>query len=453
MLKQTAPAHPFRFRLMPNNIVRCILCAALAMSAGACSSSDTDEQASQDAVSKDTVSQDTVSQDTAFQDTDQADHDAADAVTKEPTQLRIATFNTSLFRATDGALRSDLSGGEDPQARRVAEVIQRNRPDIILLNEFDWDADGESAQIFVQQYLQVAQNGATEIDYPYHYVPTTNTGVSSGVDLNNNGQTVTTPGSQAYGDDSFGFGQFPGQYGMVVLSRYPVMDEKVRSFQDFLWQDMPDNLQPTDFYSAEALDVMRLSSKNHVDVVIDVEGSPLHLLISHPTPPSFDGPEDRNGRRNHDEIKLWVDYISGAETSAYLTDDNGTNGGLGEEPFVLLGDLNLDPKDGDSRHEVINSLLDHPRVHDPEPSSDGAVEANELDGRANTTHQGDPALDTADFSDHQVGNLRVDYALPSTDLGLIDQGVFWPATDAEHASLADASDHHMVWVDLELAHP
>ncbi|MEU8239932.1 endonuclease/exonuclease/phosphatase family protein [Actinoplanes missouriensis] len=29
----------------------------------------------------------------------------------------------------------------------------------------------------------------------------------------------TTPGDGAYGDDSFGYGVFPGQYGMVVYSK------------------------------------------------------------------------------------------------------------------------------------------------------------------------------------------------------------------------------------------
>src|SRR5690554_1421010 len=421
------------------------LCVALAMSLSGCSSAEN---------SKNGAAADAKSDAEATIDAVETSPDAAvDAAPVATQQIRVATFNASLFRSTDGGLRQALSGGEDAQARKVAEILQRIRPDIILLNEFDWDAEGESAESFVRDYLAVAQNGARALEFYHRYIPTSNTGIASGVDLNKKDGAVTTPGSQAYGDDAFGFGQFPGQYGMLVLSRFPVQAEQARSFQKFLWRDMPDNLQPIDWYLPAAVDIMRLSSKNHVDVPIDVDGSLLHLLISHPTPPSFDGPENRNGRRNHDEIRLWVDYISGGEQAAYLVDDKGVAGGLGAGSFVLLGDLNSDPNDGDGHHEVVQALLGHPRVQDPLPASEGALQANERDGRANTTHTGDPALDTADFSDHSVGNLRVDYALPSADLEVIDQGVFWPASDAEHAALARTSDHHLVWVDIAIAKP
>ena len=53
----------------------------------------------------------------------------------------------------------------------------------------------------------------------------------------------------------------------------------------------------------------------------------LHVLASHPTPPTFDGPEDRNGRRNHDEIRFWADYISPGQ-SGYIVDDEGRSGGI-----------------------------------------------------------------------------------------------------------------------------
>ena len=49
-----------------------------------------------------------------------------------------------------------------------------------------------------------------------------NTGISSGFDLNNNGVIDTTPGDDPYGDDSLGFGVFEGQFGMVVYSQYPI---------------------------------------------------------------------------------------------------------------------------------------------------------------------------------------------------------------------------------------
>jgi len=366
------------------------------------------------------------------------------------TEVRVATFNASMYRERQGGLVDDLKGGDDEQARRVAEILQRVRPDVVLINEFDWDEDGEAAALFVEEYLTVGQGDAEPIEFENRFVPETNTGVHSGADLNKDGRTVSTPGSQAYGDDAFGFGQFPGQYGMLVLSRFPIAEQDIRRFRALKWDAMPDSLMPKDWYTEKAVDVMRLSSKNHIDVPIDVNGRRLHLLGSHPTPPSFDGPENRNERRNHDEIRFWRDYVSGSSQDAgYIADDSGDGGGLAAgESFVIAGDLNNDPKDGDGREAAIRGLLDHPRVQDPKPTSEGAVEAAAENGGANESQEGDPALDTTDFGDSDLGNVRLDYALPSADLTVESAGVFWPASDEMHADLVDASDHRLVWVDV-----
>ncbi len=363
-----------------------------------------------------------------------------------PTTVRIATFNTSLFRENSGQLVSDLEGSDDVQAKKVAEVIQRMRPDIVLLNEFDYQADGEALQRFQSNYLAVSQNGAEVIEYASSAVFASNTGVHSGKDLDNSGSVVSEPGSREYGGDAFGFGVFEGQYGFAVLSKYPLGE--TRTFQKFLWKDMPDNVLPQDWYEADEREVFRLSSKNHVDVIADVNGTPIHLLLSHPTPPAFDGPEDRNGRRNNDEIRFWLDYVTGAD---YMTDDAGVSGPLANDAaFVILGDLNSDPVDGEPGRDAMMKLLASERTQDPMPKSEGAVEATAQQGQANAQQSGDSALDTADFSDGMVGNLRVDYTIPSSNLTVLSSGVFWPKQEDALADLATASDHHLVWVEIEV---
>ena len=199
--------------------------------------------------------------------------------------VRFSTFNASLNRGTEGQLLSDLSTPHNTQAKVIAEIIQRNNPDVLLINEFDYADDGQAAELFRDNYLAVGQHGAAPVDYPYYYVAPSNTGVPSGHDLNNDG----TVGG---GDDAFGFGLFPGQYGMVVYSKYPIETDAVRTFQLFRWQDMPGNLIPTQFYSPEEQAILRLSSKSHWDVPIRVDkNKTVHFLVSHPTPPTFDGPE------------------------------------------------------------------------------------------------------------------------------------------------------------------
>jgi hypothetical protein len=372
---------------------------------------------------------------------------SAEPVDREP--VRFATFNASLNRATEGELLADLSTPDDEQAAAVAEVIQRSRPDVLLINEFDYVEGGAAVDAFRRNYLEVPQHGARPIHYPYAYTAPVNTGVQTGYDLNRDGM-VGGP------DDAHGFGDFVGQYGMVVLSRYPIDTEHVRTFRSFLWKDMPgallpddvDTPEPGDWYSPEVLEVLRLSSKSHWDVPVRIGRRTVHVLAAHPTPPSFDGPEDRNGTRNHDEIRFWADYVTPGRGD-YIYDDEGRRGGLApNERFVIVGDYNADPLDGDSTAGAVNQMLDAPRVHDTRPASVGGAVAARLQGGANDDHRGDPWLDTADFGDEQPGNLRVDYVLPSRELKVVGDGVFWPVPGSRLDRLNSTSDHHLVWVEV-----
>ncbi|TYL55344.1 endonuclease/exonuclease/phosphatase family protein [Nocardioides sp. BGMRC 2183] len=374
--------------------------------------------------------------------------------------VRFSTFNASLNRGAAGQLAVDLATPDNEQAANVAETIQRVRPDVLLVNEFDYDP--AAVDLFRENYLEVGHHGARPIRYPYAYVAPSNTGVPSGHDLDNNGEV-------GGGNDAFGFGLFEGQYGMVVYSRYPIDTRAVRTFQTFRWADMPGALlpddptteAPADWYSAAELEDVRLSSKSHWDVPIRIGRKTVHFLVSHPTPPTFDGPEDRNGLRNHDEIRFWADYVSGGRTASYIYDDRGRYGGLRPgSRFVIAGDQNADPMDGDSVDAAIDQLLDHHRINDPAPRSAGGVEAVDQGG-ANDAHRGDPALDTADFADTAPGNLRVDYVLPSRGTRITGSGIFWPTDnhplyyltgDYDPARWPETgvptSDHRQVWVDV-----
>jgi Endonuclease/Exonuclease/phosphatase family len=384
---------------------------------------------------------------------------AATASWSKQENVRFATFNASLNRGAEGQLVEHLSNPSVDdvfrrQARNVAEVIQRIHPDVLLINEFDFDP--AAVQLFHDNFLQVSQNGSAPIEYRYSFIAPSNTGIPTGKDLDNNG----TIGG---GNDAFGFGAFPGQFGMVVYSNHPIATEDVRTFQLFRWKDMPGNLIPTPFYSPDEVDILRLSSKSHWDIPIKIDTKMVHFLVSHPTPPVFDGAEDRNGRRNFDEIRLWADYISPGK-AGYIYDDEGQSGGLKPgELFVIAGDQNSDPVDGDSIPGSIQQLIEHPLVNTKStPDSAGAVEAAALQGGANTTHKGNPRFDTADFADTAPGNLRADYVLPRKNLKIVDAGVFWPTRADPLFRLTGVfdfaqwgpvggfptSDHRLVWIDV-----
>ena len=122
--------------------------------------------------------------------------------------------------------------------------------------------------------------------------------------------------------------------------------------------------------------------------------------------------------------------------------------------FVIAGDQNSDPHDGDSIPGAIQQLLDHPKVNTKvTPSSPGGPEQAALQGGANTTHLSDPAFDTADFSDSAPGNLRADYVLPRKNMQITDAGVFWPSSSDPLFPLVGtfpfpSSDHRLVWIDV-----
>ena len=366
--------------------------------------------------------------------------------------VRIATFNIQELDATKLS-RLDAAGrGSDPQLTAAAAIIQRVRPDVLVLNEVDHGyGDGASLDGVVAEFLELyLASGGAGIAYPYHFVAPNNTGLLSGLDFNGDGATATEAdlGTRTYGDDSFGYGEYPGQYSMAIVSRFPFA-EGVRTFQRLLWRDLPGHHIPPGHLGDDAIAAFRLSSKSHWDVPVSLGDTRVHVFASHPTPPVFDGPEDRNGRRNFDEVKFWVEYLDDGST---LYDDAGVTSGYGTtEPFMIAGDLNAMPQQRESVYDglpAIAQLLQHPRVRE---TAGYTTSRGALEGR----RPGPPAhleLATAQFG----GGSRVDYVLPSVDLELVGGGVFWPAADEdpEGRRFAEAaSDHRMVWIDIVVRSP
>lgn len=394
---------------------------------------------------------------------------ASPAPADGPVTIRVATYNVEDVRT------EDLENPTQPRLKRLAENIQRIRPNVILVAELAYDmpgspgfkegsSPGRNAQRFADAFLAVPQaEGLKPLKYKA-YMPPTNTGVASGFDLDRDGQVTLafptppgakpdgspgdqTPAGRKYGGDCWGFGTFPGQYAFALLvdERLTINEKDVRTFRLLPWDYVPGAFLPATadgkpWYDGEAK-TMRLSSKNHADIPVTLpNGAVVHFLCSHPTPPAFDGPEMRNKKRNHDEIRLWADYIAG---ESYIVDDANRDGGLPRDAsFVILGDLNADPKDGDSFKNPIRTQLEGSaklRIF-PAPTSEIAV----------------PGLDPDDTS---LFKLRVDYVLPSRDLEILGQGVWRggydivvnPDPKAEHDAFP--SDHFPVWVDVRVPSP
>ncbi|PSW74901.1 endonuclease/exonuclease/phosphatase family protein [Photobacterium sp. GB-50] len=364
--------------------------------------------------------------------------------------LRVAMFNVAMSEPEQGRIFQQTSGLTNKRFQRLAAIIQHVNADVLLLCEFDHPGNGGddgSLDNFCQHYLSHSQYQQSAIDYPYRYCPSSNTGLITEIDLNGDG-LCTLP------EDAQGYGEFHGHFGFVILSKCPLQQENIRTWQHFLWKDMPNNLMPVDYYSKEAQQILRLSSKNHVVVPIVVEDKEINLLCCHPTPPVFDGNERRNAKRNHDEIQLLIDIIN---DESYLVDDNDQVGGLKpDDAFIVMGDLNADLDDGDGFKDAIKHLLKLDKINTrvssgkQTPKSEGARHYypwQKRTGRKNEwTH---------------LAGLRLDYVLPSRNLDVIKTGVFWPdkhdllrelILDCKGREKPSAgSDHRMVWVDINIA--
>ncbi|MCG7497788.1 endonuclease/exonuclease/phosphatase family protein [Vibrio sp. Of7-15] len=365
------------------------------------------------------------------------------------TKVRFAQFNISLSLPEQGAIKQQLLNQSHPRFKKLASIILKTAPDVLLLCEFDHPGEGGddgSLDIFCRDYLTDHASNSNKPLYPYAYCPPSNTGLLASVSLH--GEKIPS-----LPDDGIGFGFHHGHFSFVLLSKYPIDTNNIRSWQKLLWKNLPSHSIPENYYSPQALNELRLSSKNHCEIPITINDKQVSVLASHPTPPVFDGIEQRNKRRNKDELKLIHEMLDPASS---VLDDSGRQGGLRlEQSFVIMGDLNADPINGDGETQVIRNLLSHKRVNQRVshgslmPKSKGAVQARvwqpRKGERASWTH---------------INGLRLDYVLPSTDLNAIGSGVFWPAQgSSERALICDekgreraqaGSDHRLVWVDIEI---
>lgn len=370
--------------------------------------------------------------------------------------IRVATMNVADLRTMD------LLADAQPRVERIAEVIQRLRANILLINEIAYDRPdapdwlehatlpGQNARRLVDRFLKTPQAEGLQPITMHAWMPEVNTGEPSGHDLDRSGEAVTawpkpdaaeqdgssprqTDQQRAYGNDARGFGTFPGQYGMALLvdSRFQILHEDVRTYRLFKWADIPDSHAPVaddgaPWYTPDAWSQFRLSSKTLADVpVLLPNGEILHCVISHPTPPAFDGPENRNKLRNRGEIRLLRAFL---DNEAWLVDDQGKPGGLVPGSHVIvLGDLNADPSDGSSLGDPIAHLLGSPALGpDPAPMSE-------------------IAWDTLDPSDTALFGLRVDYVLPGGTLPVVRTGVWRHHLTGDGAPM---SDHFPVWAEI-----
>lgn len=373
----------------------------------------------------------------------------------ETNQLVFAQYNVAEL-TTEKVQHCDTT-----QIAAAAEVIQSApEPDVLLLNELSnnfqqgWERR-HNAEAFLDHYLCNPQRPDLDgVDFEYFYAPPSNTGIPSGMDFHKDGLDLE-PGTRAYGNDCYGYGEYPGRYAMTLFSKYPIDRAGIRTFRRFRWKDMPDDKIPTNdnfdvYLTEDEQEQFRLPSKTHADIPIETSDETVHVIIAHPTPPVHDGPENLNGRRCHDEIRLVGDYIRGAE---YVYDDDGVTGGFStDDPFIVMGDMNAAPGEvyrGDAGGRKPGEFhFDAAQRHLLEnPSTNAEVLPMSPGGRARGNEH------ATQFGDDWA--RQADYVLPSVDIEIAETGAVWPGPDTDLQALRKAvqmaSNHVMIWAAVEHA--
>src|SRR5699024_9232680 len=112
------------------------------------------------------------------------------------------------------------------------------------------------------------------LNYPHVFTAPTNSGKQSGADLDGDGMIGGA-------GDAIGYGDYPGQHGMIVFSKHPIAEDSVRTFQDFLWRDLPDGSMPQGYSELEE-SILRLQETSLCDVPIEVPGEsdPVHVIAT-----------------------------------------------------------------------------------------------------------------------------------------------------------------------------
>ena len=309
-------------------------------------------------------------------------------------------------------LRDIAKGKEDVAA--VIAILAEVAPDVIALQGIDYDLENRAVLALI---AALAEAG---LELPHFVALRPNTGLPTGLDLNKNGRLGD-------GADAQGYGRFAGQSGMALLSAYPL--ELVADHSAQLWAELPWASFPSEYFGRKEAEALRLSHTGHWEVDVLTPSGRVRVLTWSAGAPVFDGPEDRDGLRNRDELRFWEHRL--AEVDG---------------PFVLMGKSNLDPLDGDGLTEAMADLLSNPGLQDPRPKSAGGALA------PGTGHKGDPALDTVDWPEDGPGNLRVSYVLPWAGAVVTGAGVFWPApgtSDLLGEEGDAAGPHRLVWVDID----
>lgn len=369
-------------------------------------------------------------------------------------RLRVAHYNV-MEMSTDKLLASASS-----QAGAFTQIIALEHPDIVELEEIEFDITG---------YPTTGTPGAPRTTMPGTFVldrgddhPAAQNArriadrvaaIDPAVTFADAFQTTGNSGfrwtGSTNGNDSFylrGWGEYPGRFNTVVLSKYPIVADQVRVIHDYPWKQLPGNLiaQLQTDLNTTVPDGFPLFEKSLNIIPVDLgAGGILYLVCHHPTsPPAIFDPIDPY--RNRDELVALDLFVKGQLP--------GVDPLPAGARFLVIGDLNGDPFDGSNMAPGITNLLASSALVPRFPEGPGTRGTHP---ERKTWLSGCGKNDGTTVADPTTkSQLQLDYMLPSTTIGAaVDMGMFWPDFRTDRAGFdlsCHGSDHHLIYGDFDI---
>jgi len=247
---------------------------------------------------------------------------------------------------------------DNKQLKKVKEIVSLYEPELLFINEIQYDIDGAPNDNFKTNGENLNKLNSilgTQLKYISFYPA--NTGKNA--KRNSQGEYYSDPNSPGARDfaDQVNFGTIPHQYSSGLLSKYPIVEEKV--ITDIEWKAFNPQIDLTKFTTGDGKALpsdMELFDKNFLDVTLDVKGKMIHVIVLHTVPAyHFGNKKSPNYLRNRDQLRFLEWYLSGK------TDIDVTLLGIKPikgESFIAAGDWNVDPTSDNPGSAVLKRIFD-----------------------------------------------------------------------------------------------
>jgi hypothetical protein len=232
---------------------------------------------------------------------------------------------------------------ETDQVMKVKEVLKKHPFDILSLNEIQFDRENIPTRAAKTRglNLQKLKRIFDVEDYNESFHPA-NTGANSRPKKDGDYFTEANTKEARTLADQVNFGVFPAQYSSGALFKYPIVSEIV--LNKLMWKTFNPKINLKQFKSGVGLPLptkMELFDKNFTDVIIDINGHDVHLIILHTVPSyHFGNQKSPNYERNRDQLRFLEWYLTGKTDIPVKIDSIKPLSK--NDHYIAIGDWNTD---------------------------------------------------------------------------------------------------------------